>query len=399
MNKGFRERFQHSKYLRIFVIICGAILFYVLVNHIGIVWNGIRFILNLLAPIIVAALLSFLLNPIVQFFENKVFHKLKLRNGRYLHGFCVILVIVVLCGFLLLLLYLIISQLAVTVRQLINNFDSYLAAFTNMLNKLLRDQVNEINIFGINLLELDTSGIQEVVSNAVTWAAGHTEGIVGGAVSVGSNLFNVVITIMLTVYMLLDVRHLKEAGNRFFRAVMDPERYHRFAGLAVRGKGIFLRYFGSNLLDSLIMGVLCYLFMLITGLPYALLVAVIVGVFNFVPTFGPIVAIVICTFLILLVNPWGALWFVIYSLVSQFCDANLIKPKLFGDTTGLRPLWVLAAIIIFGGLFGVAGMVLGVPLVAIFAIILNQHVEKKLQERGYTQEPLPDPVEEDQSVQ
>ena len=395
MNKGFRERFRHSKYLRIFVIICGAILFYVLINHIGIIWNAIKFILGILAPIIIAAVLAFLLNPIVQFFENKVFRKLKLRRGKYLHGFCVILVVVVLCGVLLLLLYLIISQLAVTIRQLINNFDTYLTAFTNMLNRLLQDKVNEINIFGINLLELDTSGIEDFFSGALQWASGHTEGIIGGAMSIGSNLFNIVIAIMLTVYMLLDVRNLKESGDRFLRAVMEPERYNRFTYIGSRSKKIFLRYFGSNILDSLIIGVLCYIFMLILKLPYALLVAVIVGVFNFIPTFGPIIGAAISAFLILLVDPWGALWFVIYSLVSQFFDANLIKPKLFGDTTGLRPLWVLAAIIVFGGLFGVIGMLLGVPLVAIIAIILNERVEKKLKERGYTEEELPETEEED----
>lgn len=396
MNRGFKERFRHSKYLRIFIIICGAILFYVLVNHIGVVWNAIGFVLGILAPIIVAAIIAFLLNPIVRFFEQKVFRWMKFRSGKYLHGFCVVFVVLILCTLLLLLIYLIISQLAVSVRQLIANFDNYLAAFVKMLNRVLQDRVQEINVLGINLLELDASGIQEFVSNVVEWATNHTEGIIGGAMSIGSNLFNGVIVVMLTVYMLLDVRHLRESGSRFFRAVMAPEKYNRFSDLFSKGSAIFLRYFGSNLLDSLIIGVLCYLFMLIMGLPYALLIAVIVGVFNFVPTFGPIVGAVISAFLILLVNPWGALWFIIYSLISQFFDANLIKPKLFGDTTGLRPMWVLAAIIIGGGLFGVTGMLLGVPMVAIIAIIVNERIEKKLQSREYVKEVGLDPDHEDQ---
>jgi len=395
MNKGFRERFRHSKYLRIFIIICGAILFYVLINHIGVVWNALGFILGILAPILIAAIVAYLLHPIVYFFEHKVFRKLRFRNGKYLHGFCVILVMVILCVLLLLLAYMIISQLAVSVRQLINNFDNYLSAFVKMLNRILRDRVNEINVFGMNLMELDTSGIEEVVNNVISWATNHTEGIIGGAMSVGSNLFNIVIMIMLTIYMLLDVRHLREEGSRFFRAVMEPDRYNRFSDLVAKGGGIFRRYFGSNLLDSLIIGVMCYLFMLIMGLPYALLIAVIVGVFNFVPTFGPIVGAVISAFLILLVNPWGSLWFIIYSLVSQFFDANILKPKLFGDTTGLRPLSVLAAIIIGGGLFGVTGMLLGVPSVAIIAIIVNERIEKTLQSREYIKE-VPLGEEEDQ---
>lgn len=383
---SFKERFWSSKYLRIFIIICGAILFYAMVTHFGVVWNAIGFILGILAPIIVAAIIAFLLNPIVVFFETKVFRKLKIKNGKLLHGFCVVFVMLVICVLILLLLALIISQLATSVRQLIENFDSYLQAFVNMLNKLLADKVKEINVLGINLMELDTSGISEVMDEIVQWVTSHTEGIIGGAMSVGSNLMNTLITIMLTIYMLLDVRHLKRGITRFFRAVMEPQRYSRFSVLCSKGGKIFLRYFGSNLLDSLIIGVLCYLFMLIMGLPYALLISVIVGVFNFVPTFGPLVGAIVSGFLILLVNPWGALWFIIYSAVSQFCDANLIKPKLFGDTTGLRPMWVLAAIIIGGGLFGVVGMLLGVPMVAIIAVIVNEQIEKSLQKRGYIEE-------------
>ena len=390
---SFKERFWSSKYLRIFVIICGAILFYAMVTHFGVVWNALGFILGILAPIIIAAIITFLLNPIVMFFENKVFHKLKFKSGKYLHGFCVIFVMLVLCVLILLLLVLIIGQVAVSLKQLIENFDSYLQAFVNMLNKVMADKVNEINILGINLMELDTKGISEFMDEIMKWVTSHTDGIIGSAMSVGSNLLNTLITIMLTVYMLLDIRHLKRGISRFFRAVMSDTRYARFSDLCSKGGKIFLQYFGSNLLDSLIIGVMCYLFMLIMGLPYSLLIAVIVGVFNFVPTFGPLVGAIVCAFLILLVNPWGALWFVIYSMVSQFIDANLIKPKLFGDTTGLRPMWVLAAIIIGGGLFGVVGMLLGVPLFAIIAIIVNEKIDKSLEKRGYIQEAAGETVE------
>ena len=383
---SFKERFKSSKYLRIFIIICGAILFYAMVTHFGVVWNALGFILGILAPIIVAAIIAFLLNPIVMFFETKVFHKLKFKSGKYLHGFCVIFVVLILCVLILILLVLIISQLAVSVKQLIENFDGYVTAFVNMLNRLLSDKVNEVNVLGINLMELDASGISEFMDKIVTWVTGHTEGIIGGAMSVGSNLLNTLITIMLTIYMLLDIRHLRNGIARFFRAVMAPERYSRFSVYCSKGSRIFLRYFGSNLLDSLIIGVMCYLFMMIMKLPYPLLIAVIVGVFNFVPTFGPLVGAIVSAFLILLVDPLGALWFIIYSLVSQFCDANLIKPKLFGDTTGLRPMWVLAAIIIGGGLFGVVGMLLGVPMVAIIAIVVNERIETSLQKRGYTED-------------
>lgn len=388
MKKRFSERLQENRYLRMFIIICGAILFYVLLNHIGVVWNALGFILRILAPVISAAIVAFLLNPIVQFFEKKVFKRLKIKSGKYLHGACVVLVVLVLVILVLILLYLVISQVATSATHLVSNLDSYVQRFVDMLNKYLSDtiKVDEINVFGINLLEFETTGLQDFVTKGMEWITGHAEGIIGGAMSVGSNLMYTLITVMLTIYMLLDVNHLSIASSRFFRSIMEPETYIRFADISHRSSRIFLRYFGSNLLDSLIMGVLCYLFMIIVGLPYALLIAVVVGVTNFIPTFGPIVGGVIGAFLILIVDPWGALWFIIYSLVSQFCDANLIKPKLFGDTTGLRPMWVVAAIIVGGGLFGVIGMLLGVPLFAIFAIIFNERIDKRLQRWEYVKE-------------
>ncbi|MBQ9031207.1 MAG: AI-2E family transporter [Parasporobacterium sp.] len=384
--RPFRERINNNKNLQIFLVACGAILFYILLNHLGVVWNGIKFILGILAPVIIAALIAFLLNPVVQFLETKVFRKLKIRSGRYLHGFCVILVVLVIVVLLLVLLYVVISQVATSATHLLSHFDSYLQAFVDMLNRYLSDQVSELNVFGVDLLNIGSSGLQEFIGSIVAWISGHTEGIIGGAMSIGSNLLNILLTVMLTLYMLLDVHHLTNSLKRFFRSIMEPDRYIRFADICARSSGIFLRYFGSNLLDSLIIGVLCYFFMIILNLPYAVLIAVVVGVCNFIPTFGPIVGAIIGAFLILIVNPWGALWFIIYSIVSQFCDANLIKPKLFGDTTGLRPMWVLASIIICGGLFGVIGMLLGVPFFAIFAIIINERMDKRLQRWDYVKE-------------
>ena len=386
MNKKWKERFRNNRYLQIFAVACGAILFYVLLTHIGLVWSAIRYILRILAPVISAAVISFLLYPVVRFFEKKVLGRI--RKRKFLHALCVIVIVVIICVLLILLLYLVIHQLATSVTHLISNFDSYVQKLSGLLTTLVGDRVDDLTIFGVNLLERETKGLQDFVASVMGWITAHYEGIIGGAMSVGSNLLNTVITIMLVVYMLLDAEHLKKAASRFFQSVLEPDKYVRWGSIWTRSSSIFIRYFGSNLLDAFIIGVLCYLFMIIVGLPYSLLIAVLVGVTNLVPTFGPIVGGVIGSFLILLVNPLGTVWFIIYSLVSQFCDANLIKPKLFGDTTGLRPIWVLAAIIICGGLFGVIGMLLGVPLFAIIAIIVNEHVEKRLQRRDYFKEDM-----------
>ena len=384
MYKKLRDKVKNSRNLQILMICCGAILFYVLITHLGVVVNAIGYILGILAPIIYAAIISFLLHPVVGIYENKVFGKIKKRKTA--HRLCVLITIILLAVIVIVLAYVIIYQIAVSISNLISNLDSYVRGLRNLLNDLLGDYNKELVVFGVNILDIETSGLEEFVGSVMTWVTQHIDGILGSAMSIGSNLFNAFVTFMLIIYMLWDVDHLKSAGSRFFMSIMEPEKYVRFTDITRRSSNIFRRYFGSNLLDALIIGVACYVFMLIAGLPYAVLVAVIIGVFNLVPTFGPIVGAVISAFLILLVNPWGALWFIIYSLVTQFVDGNLLKPKLFGDTTGLRPMWVLAAIIICGGLFGVVGMLLGVPLFAIISDIFNERTEKRLQRWDYVKD-------------
>lgn len=384
MNRRLKQRIKNSQNLQLFLVICGAIVFYLVLSNLGVVRDGLVYIFGILAPIISAAILAFLLNPIVTLVEKKVLGKVKHR--KYLRGFCVIFTVVIICVLLILLIYLVATQVAVSVRHLISNFDGYLQSFAKMVDGILGEKLNDITIFGVNLMEMETTGIQEFVTNIASWVTNHYEGLIGGALSLGSNVFNIFIAVMLTIYMLIDVDHVKNFGSRFFRSFMEPEKYVRFSSMCSKGGKVFIRFFGSNLLDSLIIGGACYLFMIIMGLPYSALIAVLVGVTNFIPTFGPLVGAIIGGFLILIMDPLGALWFIIYEIVSQFVDANVIKPKLFGDTTGLRPMWVLAAIIIGGGLFGVVGMLIGVPLFAIIAIIVNERIEKRLQRWDYVKE-------------
>ena len=376
MNK-IREAFRNNKNFQIFIVACGAILFYVVLNNIGIVRDAFLYVLSILWPVICATILAFIINPIVQFFEQKVFGKLKYRKA--VHLFCVIFTVVMIVFLILLLLYLIVNQLSASISNLIANSDQYVESLINLIKKVFGDYASEINIFGVNLMDLQSADLKEFSSTIITWCTEHISGIIGGVTSVGSNVLNTFIMFMLVIYMLLDVEHLSRGVSRYFRSIMEPENYISFANVCTKSSKIFIRYLLCNILDSLIVGVACYLFMIIMGLPYPLLIAVEVGVTNFVPTFGPIVGGVIGGFLILLVNPMGTVWFVIYTLISQFCDGNLLKPKLFGDPTGLRPMWVLASIIICGGLFGVVGMILGVPLFAIISDIVNERVEKRIQ--------------------
>ena len=140
---------------------------------------------------------------------------------------------------------------------------------------------------------------------------------------------------------------------------------------------IVLRYFGSDLLDSLLVGVANAIFMLIFRMPYVALISVIVGVTNLLPTFGPVIGAVPAALILLLVDPWKALWFVIWTMVLQTIDGYVIKPLLYGDTLGLPAVWVLVSIIVGGRIFGVLGVLLAIPFAAICSYLLDKIILKK----------------------
>ena len=154
--------------------------------------------------------------------------------------------------------------------------------------------------------------------------------------------------------------------------------------LAVGGKAnkIFVGFINGKLLDSAIIGVLCFLLCTLFRIPYAILVSVVVGVTNVIPFFGPIIGAIPCLMILVIVDPWAALWFGILIIALQQFDGNILGPKILGDSTGLSAIWVLVAIIVGGGLFGFPGMLLGVPTFAVLYSLVKDWAERRLQEKG-----------------
>ena len=142
-----------------------------------------------------------------------------------------------------------------------------------------------------------------------------------------------------------------------------------------------IRYIASDILDGLFVGCANAVFMIIAGMPYIPLISVVVGVTNLAPTFGPIVGAVIGAFILVLANPWQALWFLIFTLILQTIDGYVVKPKLFGDTLGVPSIWILISIIVFGRMWGVAGILLAIPIAAITDFIYHDYIVQKLESR------------------
>ena len=195
-----------------------------------------------------------------------------------------------------------------------------------------------------------------------------------GVLNVVVVLKNLVIGIIVAVYMLASRKRFVQQGKMVLYSVVKP----RWASLITEEVKYADRMFGGfingKILDSAIIGLLCYIGCLIFKFPSALLVSVIIGVTNVIPFFGPFIGAIPATLLILIQNPIKALWFVLFVLVLQQLDGNIIGPKILGNTTGLSSFWVLFAILLFGGLWGFAGMIVGVPLFAVIYDVIKKLV-------------------------
>lgn len=167
-------------------------------------------------------------------------------------------------------------------------------------------------------------------------------------------------------------------------AVTSEERAHRFLYGTHYVNKTFGKFINGKLIDSLVIGVLCFIFMSIVNWPYAMLISVIVGVTNIIPFFGPFIGAIPSALLILMVDPLTCLYFLIFILILQQLDGNVIGPKILGGSTGLPSFWIMFAILVGGGMFGFAGMILGIPVFACVYAYTAYSVNKKLDQKGMT---------------
>ena len=201
------------------------------------------------------------------------------------------------------------------------------------------------------------------------------------SVSAGKGLVKWAIALIMSIYLLAAKSSLKAGAKRLVQALLPEKRYESTVAFFTRCDKILSRYIVFSLLDALIVGVVNAVFMACLGMQYVGLVSLVVAVTNLIPTFGPIIGCVIGGFILLLVNPVHALVFVIFTLVLQFLDGYVIKPKLFGNSLGVSGLLIMAAVIVCGNMFGIVGMLLAIPLAAILDFIYRDELLPALEKR------------------
>ena len=354
---------------------CFVVLFYLVLSHLGIVWHGIGSVIRIFIPVIVGACIAYVLNPFAVFYENKLFGKLKQRKLAWYLS--VVLTIIVLLVVLALMLYALIPEIIKSVVTFVDNFEIYLESLQRFL-----DSINASDSEIMDSIKQLISNEGNLLGRALNLLVSNIGSIIKGSTSITAGTANTLIGFIMAIYFLADKHRVVEWIQRFIQLITKNRHYDSATIVGQRFNSIFTKYIFCELIDAAIVGVVNYVFMLITGLPYAILVSAFVAVANLVPTFGPIVGGAIGILILLLTTkPINAFWFLIFTIILQTIDGYIIKPKLFGDVLNVPGIVILIAIIVFGRIFGIVGIFISIPLAAIIIYILQTFVFPRMEKR------------------
>lgn len=365
-------------------IIVVGVLFFFFIFRLDYILNYIKKILSILTPVTLGAGIAYLLNPIVVAIERgltKFFRLLNLpiRTSRFLSK---ALAITVSLGLLLtligVLLSLVIPEIYGSILKLASDFRNY----GNNVYVFVSDHLEnnpELLTYVRDILDKVYSSVTNWINNVLliqvqNLMSALTVGIIG-ATKIVTNL---VVGLIISVYMLISKERFTGQFKKLLYTFFKPEHANVSLYIFRRIDRIFGGFISGKLLDSLIIGIICFIGLTIINMPYPVLVSVIVGVTNVIPFFGPYIGAIPSAFLIFIVSPKQCLIFIIFILILQQIDGNIIGPKILGDSTGLTPFWVVVSILLGGGLFGFLGMLLGVPTFAVFYFLLKTFVEYRL---------------------
>lgn len=390
---GKRKWYQlDSRGITNLIVVCAGILLYLGLTHFTQVRNAVRGFVDVLSPFILGFVIAYLLNTPIDFFEEKVFKKLKAKRT-----LSIITVYFMAIAIICILLQLIIPQVLDSLRQLLSNLTSYLAN----LSQMAQDLIQRFHLEGEGLTNLvdhyneliASFSSADIVKRATGFLTTSASEILNFGVSVGNNVVNGVVTVLTaliaSIYMLAGKARLLRQLKKLIYAFFPANSVDRILSVSSNANRIFVGFINGKILDSAIIGVLCFVFTSILKVPYAILISVIVGVTNVIPFFGPIIGAVPCIMILIMIDFWAALRFAVLVVVLQQFDGNILGPKILGNSTGLSALWVLVAIIVGGGLFGFPGMVLGVPTFAVLYSLLREWTNARLQRMGIDEEGTP----------
>jgi len=345
---------------------CITVIVYLLLSNIGGIFGGLKKIGNLIYPVFMGFCFAYVMDPLVNVFDRSVFDRI--QSPKIRRSMSILLTVFTVLLVLTIFITALVPQIAESVVTLVSNFGIYAETLQSWLNEL--NESADLHNIDISAL-VNSSG--DLLNKLTSTISNNLNNIVNTSFNIGKYMATMFIAFIMAIYFLGDKVNLREGFKNLMQVVFPPKTYAKGAVLWKRCNDILVRYIAFDVLDGLIVGIANGLFMVLTGMPYIMLISVVVGVTNLAPTFGPIVGGAIGCFILMLIKPTYALWFLLFTLVLQTIDGYVLKPKLFGGQLGVSSVWILVSLIIGGRMFGVAGILLAIPFAAISDFLYREN--------------------------
>lgn len=365
-NKEFKDKI---------LLIIVALLGFWIINNLDIVGNIINGLFSILLPFILGGCLAFILNIPMSFFERKL-SKIKKSNktkkSRGIRVVSIVFAILIILLVLILIIRLIVPELVEIVKVLIDNIPYYIEELTKFAENYANN-AHDINnmLQEINIDEIKNQ-IMAIIPDVLTSSISMITGIVRGV----STFF---IAIIFAIYILIDKEKLQEQTTKMMYAYLKKEKAEKIINIGKVISNTFKKFFTVQCLEASILGSLCILGMLVLRIPYAVPIGILVGVTALIPVVGAFIGVIVGAILIVTVNPIKVITFIIFVLILQQIEGNLIYPRVVGSSVGLPGMWVLFAVTVGSSLGGILGMLLGVPCATVIYILLKKDINQKCQ--------------------
>ena len=357
----------------------------------------LRYVVSLLSPLIIGAVIAYLCAPILEMYEYRVFKRMK-RESSLRRGLSLFLTVITAFGIVGLVCVMMIPQLIKSINELMANYEEYINGFLGWVQSFLNKATENlpVNVIDISDIEKLTDHLNSLMGNVESGYAEIldrlqvflTEGDVLDKIkelflALFTSVKNVFIGIFIAFYLLASKEKRVAQIRKFRRAMFSEKTDSRLEEIITLTDETFGGFIFGKILDSLVIGILTFVLLCIFEIsPYNLLISTFVGITNIIPVFGPFIGAIPSFFVVLISNPDKAFLFLVLILIIQQLDGNIIGPKILGDNTGVSSLCVIIAIAICSTLWGVAGMILGVPIFAVVIELIKRLLEKRLKAKG-----------------
>lgn len=382
------------------IVICVSVLFTAMVINFSQVNKFLQGVISLLMPFIWGFVVAYLLNPLMMLFDKKLLGKLRFFQKRkgLRRGLSIFIAYLIGLGTIAIFIYICVPQIVTSITGIAKKVPKVISELTLWINQVLGSSSVVYDFFNANS--------QKISDSLQVTVMGLLENLTGFAMKFTKTLKDIVLGGMIAVYLLASKEKFFAQTKKIFYALFRKKYVDQLIRLCDESHETFSGFISGVLTDSLIVATICYLFMLLVGWPYPMLIAVIIGTTNIIPFFGPFIGVIPSALILFMENPMTALFFVLFILVLQQIDGNFLAPRILSQSMGLTAFWVVFAIVVMGGLFGFVGMVIGVPLFTVIYSLIRSFIVRRLESKGLSQDtkdymekgPI-DGVDQDKSVE